>query len=249
MEQTIRVERVDAIQRVTIDRVQKKNALNLAMYEALTAAFVEAERDDSLRVVYWSGAGGCFTAGNDLADFANPDADLSAVLTFLDTLARFSKPIVVAVDGLAIGIGTTALLHADLVYASDRARFKLPFVDLGLVPEAGSSLILPAAMGHAKAARWLLLGELFGAADAEAHGVVGQVLPADALEATAWKAAQALAAKPPEALVKSKALMRRWPAETVKTVMRSEAEIFEACLKGPEARAAFAAFFSRGRRG
>ena len=244
MEQ-IQVVREGAVQRIVIDRVAKKNALDIAMYEALIAAFEAARDDDDVRVVFWTGAGGCFTAGNDLADFADPNADLSAVLRFLKVLSTFEKPVVVAVDGLAIGIGTTALLHADLVYASDRARFKLPFVDLGLVPEAGSSLFLPAMMGHAKAARWLLLGELFGAAEAAEHGLVGQVTSPDALEATAWKAACVLAAKPPHALRQSKALMRRWSAEHVQDVMMTEATIFEQCLKGPEARAAFAKFFSR----
>ena len=241
----VRREEQDGVLRLVIDRPAKKNALDLAMYRDLTSALADAVERDDLRVVVLTGAGGCFTAGNDLADFADPSADLSAVLAFLEALRTFPKPLVAAVDGLAIGIGTTALLHADLVFASDRARFKLPFVDLGLVPEAGSSFVLPRLMGHAKAARWLLLGELFGAGDAEAMGIVGQVVTADDLDAAAMKAASVLAAKPPHALAKTKALMRRWDEDTLHEAMTEEAAVFQACLVGDEARAAFAAFFRR----
>jgi enoyl-CoA hydratase/carnithine racemase len=230
---------------IELNRPAKKNALNLAMYRALTQALAQASTDPEVRVVLWSGRGGSFCAGNDLADFADPAADLSPVLAFLSTLASTPVPVVAAVDGPAIGIGTTALLHCDLVLAAPGARFRLPFVDLGLVPEAASSLLLPGLIGQRRASAWLLLGETFGAEQAARDGLVNEVLAAEQLSPTARRWAERLAAKPPGALRESKALMKRWDAGAVRQAMDVEAEAFAARLRSPEALAAFAAFLRR----
>jgi len=227
---------------MTMSRPAKKNALTLKMYRAMTAALLEADADDEVRVVFWSGSEGCFTSGNDLRDFANPDADLSAVLEFLDALRGLRKPLVVAVSGLAIGIGTTALLHADLIYAAPNAKFKLPFVDLGLVPEAASSFLLPAAIGAARASRMLLMGESVDAATAERWGLVSQVCTEGSVETYGLAQAERLAARAPEAVRKTKALMKRWDAERVAKISHAEAVVFEACLRGPETAEALRAF-------
>lgn len=245
MAQDIVVGRTGRVVTITMSRPSKKNALTLNMYRQITTTLREAEADDDVRVVFWCGSEGCFTSGNDLGDFANPDADLSAVLEFLDALRTFSKPVVVAVSGLAIGIGTTALLHADLVYAAPNAKFKLPFVDLGLVPEAASSFLLPAAIGPARAARMLLMGEMIDAATAEAWGLVGQVWSDGPVEAHGLAQAERLAARAPQAVRKTKALMKRWDAERVANIQAVEAEVFEACLRGPETAEALRAFAER----
>ena len=227
---------------MTMARPAKKNALTLEMYRAMTAALLKAQADDEVRVVFWSGSEGCFTSGNDLRDFANPDADLSAVLDFLNALRGLTKPLVVAVSGLAIGIGTTALLHADLVYAAPSAKFKLPFVDLGLVPEAASSFLLPAAIGPARASRMLLMGETIDAATAERWGLISQLWSDGSVEDFGLAQAERLAARAPQAVRKTKALMKRWEADRVARIQDIEAEIFEACLRGPETAEALRAF-------
>lgn len=230
---------------IELNRPGKKNALNLAMYRELTRALQRAAEDPEVRVVLWSGRGGSFCAGNDLADFADPSADLSPVLAFLSALAATPVPVVAVVEGPAIGIGTTALLHCDLALAAPGARFRLPFVDLGLVPEAASSLILPGLIGQRRASAWLLLGETFSAEQALRDGLINEVLPPESLHATARSWAERLAAKPPGALRESKALMKRWTAPMVQQVMDVEGQAFAARLRSPEALAAFSAFLRR----
>jgi enoyl-CoA hydratase/carnithine racemase len=233
--------------RVQMNRPEKKNAITRAMYAALADALREAGHDAAVRVVLITGAAGVFTAGNDLGDFLDdPPRDESApVFRFLRGISTFEKPIVAAVAGAAVGIGTTMLLHCDFVYAAEDARFSLPFVNLGLCPEAASSLLLPLAAGYHRAAELLLLGEPFDARRAEACDIVTRVVPAERLEDTALAAARKLAALPPAALRASKALMKRSLAPRVEDAMAAERDAFSARLRSPEAKEAFNAFFER----
>jgi enoyl-CoA hydratase/carnithine racemase len=237
----------DAVVRIQINRPDKKNALTLAMYEAMTAALLAAEADPAVRVVLFAGAETCFTAGNDLGDFLNnpPSGEDSPVFRFLKTLIAAQKPVMAAVHGVAVGIGVTMLLHCDLVWAGPSARFQVPFVNLGLTPEAASSLILPQLMGHRRAAELLLLGETFDAETALAVGLVNGLRADSELDAYVLHKAQALAAKPPTAVRLSKQLMKRWPADAVRQAMSAEGEIFISRLSSPEAREAMTAFFER----
>ena len=226
------------------NRPGKKNAITGAMYDALTAALFDAAADADTRAVLISGEGDTFTAGNDIADFLALSGQGEVPATrFIHAIAGFTKPLVAAVGGAAIGVGTTLLLHCDLVYAAPGARFAVPFVDLGLVPEAGSSMLLPRALGSHRASAMLLLGEAMDAHAAEAAGLVA-VVPAESLHAHALEVAGRLAAKPPAALMTSRALMRR-DTDAVRAHMRREDEAFATALAGPEARAAFTAFMNR----
>jgi enoyl-CoA hydratase/carnithine racemase len=236
-----------AVLRIEIARPEKKNALTGAMYAALAAAIASAEQDEGVRVMLLSGVGGAFTAGNDLQDFlaAPPQADAHPVFHFLTALSHAAKPIVAAVSGPAIGIGTTLLLHCDLVYADETARFALPFVNLGLCPEAGSSLLLPAVAGYQRAAELLLLGEPFGAEKAYECGIVNAVVPAAEVAATALAAAQQLAAKPPAALRATKKLMKRPVLAGLEQAMKEEAAQFARMVASEEAKEAFAAFLEK----
>lgn len=233
--------------RFQINRPDKKNALTLAMYDALTEGLSTAEADPAVRVILFTGTNGHFTAGNDLGDFLNqpPTGEDSPVFRFLKTLIAAQKPVLAAVQGVAVGIGTTMLLHCDLVYAAPSARFQLPFVTLGLTPEAGSSLILPQLMGHRRAAEMLLLGATLDAATALSVGLINAVVDEDQLEPFVWQQAQALAAKPPAAVRLSKQLMKRWPAAAIRETMSAEGEIFIARLHSSEAKEAMTAFFQR----
>lgn len=246
----IEVAREGAVMSAAFARPQKKNAITGAMYEKLIEAFETAERDPEIGAFVLSGKGGVFTAGNDIADFlavaARGSGDFPA-WRFVSKLAAFEKPLVAAVDGLAIGVGTTLLFHCDLVYATPEARFQTPFVNLGLVPEAGSSLLAPQRFGRAKAAEFLLLGEPFGAEEALRLGLVNAVLPEDALLAHAMEKAAALAAKPRPALLATRRLMRG-DSEAVKAQMAEEMHAFSAALASPEAHAAFEAFLAGGRK-
>jgi enoyl-CoA hydratase/carnithine racemase len=237
----------DAVLRIQINRPDKKNALTLAMYDAMTAALLAAEADPAVRVILFAGADTCFTAGNDLADFLDspPSGEDSPVFRFLKTLLAARKPVLAAVHGVAVGIGTTMLLHCDLVWAGPSARFQVPFVNLGLTPEAASSLILPQLMGHRRAAELLLLGETFDAETALAVGLVNGLRADSELDAYVLHKAQVLAAKPPTAVRLSKQLTKRWPADAVRQAMSAEGEIFIARLQSPEAREAMTAFFER----
>ncbi len=230
---------------VRLNRPQKKNALSFAMYEALIAAFTEAGQNPSLRVVLLSAVGDVFSAGNDINDFlANPllDAASAPPIRFIDALVSLEKPLVVAVHGAAVGIGTTMLLHADLVIADESARFSVPFAALGLVPEAASSLLLPRRIGPAAASDMLLRGAVVDARRAAELGLINEVAT-DAL-ATARARADEIAAKPPTAVRLSKALLRGDRAEITERV-RHEAKLFAERVASDEAREAFSAFLER----
>lgn len=244
--------------RIILNRPEKKNALTSEMYDRLDKLLRAADADDAVRVVQIESSGTDFCAGNDIADFlaqnrqdaatAERSTGEPAGLRFLDTLIGFGKPIVAAVGGAAIGIGTTMLLHCDIVIASDDAVFGLPFVKLGLVPEAASSLLLPQLMGYQRAAELLLLGDTFSASTAYELRLVNRVVTVDELAVTAADYAARLAARPPEALRLSRQLLRGDLA-AVRSVKNREAAIFMQRLSSPEAAASLNAFLSRGRPG
>ena len=237
----------DGVLHVCMNRPEKKNAFTEAMYGTFARLLGDADALDDIRVVLVSGAAGTFTAGNDLGDFLEhpPTGDDAKVFGFLTAITRLQTPIVAAVRGAAVGIGTTMLQHMDLVYAADNARFSLPFVNLGLCPEAASSLLLPRQMGHARAAELLLLGKPFDAATAQAAGLVTGICADADVEATAMEVARALARKPPEAVRVTKALMRRWDREHIERAIAIEGEAFVRQLQSAEAKAAFSAFLGR----
>jgi len=241
------IERDGAVQRIVFNRPDKKNALDREMYLTVIAALNEAEADATLRAVLFAGAGGAFTAGNDLKDFfegPRPGEEFPA-LSFVKTLAAFSKPMIAAVAGDAVGVGTTMLFHCDLVYAAPDARFKMPFVDLGLVPEAGVSLLAPQLFGQAKAAQYLLLCESFGAQEALRLNLVNAVT--DDPLAMASDAARRLSQKPAEAVAASRRLLRGDPA-LLRERIDEEARLFAEALATPALRARLEAFFA-GKRG
>lgn len=248
MSEHIRTRLEEGVLTVTLDRPDKKNAITRDMYRAMTGALEHASRDDLVRVVLLTGTGDSFSAGNDIGDFQRtgaPGEEASPTTVFTDRIAEFDKPLIAAVNGLAVGIGTTMLLHCDLVYASEDARFRLPFVDLGLVTELGSSLLLPRLAGHHRAAELLLLGRFFTAEEARDIGVVNRVLPRAELVAYAADAARSIAAKPVQALRQIRALLKG-DLEPVLARKRREAEMFAERLRSPEAQAIFAAFMQRG---
>lgn len=237
---------------VRIHRPDRKNALTLAMYTGLTAALDAAARDPAIRAVVLTGSGDSFTSGNDLADFlANPPRDeQSPVFQFLSALCQFEKPLIAAVNGVAIGIGVTLLLHCDLVYARAGATLQLPFVNLGLCPEGGSSLLLPRLIGYPRAAELLLLGEPFSAEQALEWGLING-LGADA-ELTldlALASARRLAGLPAAAVQLSKALLKRSETAAVQETIAVESRHFMALLHSPEAAIALQAFAHRRRTG
>lgn len=236
----------DGVLQLTINRPDKKNALTQDMYSLLADGLDRANSDTAVRVLHITGAGDAFTSGNDIAGFAaKPDAgEEPPVFRFIRGLPQLEVPIVAAVNGLAIGVGVTMLLHCDFVYASDSAVFATPFVDLALVPEAASSQLMPAQMGYLAAARMLMLGEKLDAGQALACGLVGEVLPADQLLQKSLSTAQQLAKKPAAALRTCKALMRCAP-ELVLPRMEREFEAFGAALASPEAAEAMAAFMEK----
>jgi enoyl-CoA hydratase/carnithine racemase len=236
----------DRILTLQLDRPEKKNALTRGMYLGMIEALKQAESDSNVRVVLITGTAGCFTAGNDLMDFANAKpGETSPAILYLRTLAAAPKPVIAAVAGVAVGIGTTMLLHCDLVYAASDARFQLPFVNLGLCPEAGSSAILPALMGHRQAAELLYFGEPFTADTARNLGIVNAIFDSNDLLSTAGAKAQQLAEKPPSALRTTKALLKRGSTTMIAEAMAKETEQFAALLQGPEAREAMMAFMQR----
>ena len=240
--------RVDAdIQTLTFNRPAKKNAITAAMYQSLADAIRGAEADPSVRAIVIEGQPEIFTAGNDLDDFLNapPHGDASPVFQFLQAISTAAKPLIAAVRGPAVGVGTTLLLHCDLVYAGRSARFSLPFAQLGLCPEAASSLLLPMMVGYHHAAAKLLLGEAFGADEALAMGFVNQVLDDDAVVAHARAQAGKLAALPASAVRATKRLMKGDLTDAVASRMQLEGTQFRAMLAAPEAREAFKAFFEK----
>jgi enoyl-CoA hydratase/carnithine racemase len=236
----------DRVLTLRLDRPEKKNALTLGMYRGMIEALQQAEADPAVRVVLITGSDDCFTAGNDLMDFANAKpGETSPAIIYLQTLAAAQKPVIAAVGGVAVGIGTTMLLHCDLAYAATSARFQLPFVNLGLCPEAGSSVLLPALMGHRRAAELLLFGEPFSAEVAHELGIVNAVISGSEVLSTAMAKALQLAEKPPAALQTTKALLKRGTAGSIADAMARETEKFAALLQGPEAREAMMAFMQR----
>jgi len=250
MSEFVQARRDGAVLVVTLARPEKKNALTGAMYEALIAAFAQASDDAEVGALLIGGSGGVFSAGNDIGDFLAYAIAPGAVagelpgVRFINALARLAKPLVAAVDGAAIGIGATLCFHCDLVYASPSARFHMPFVDLGLAPEAGSSLLAPLRFGRARAAEYLLLGEPFDAEAARAGGLVNAVVDAAALHAHALAKAKALAAKPRQAMLTIRRLIRG-DETALLARMDEEVKLFSAALKSPEAQAAFMAFMKR----
>jgi enoyl-CoA hydratase/carnithine racemase len=242
----VTVSEAGGVRWIRMARPEKKNALTPAMYDAMAQAIASAEDDLTVGAIVLASQGPTFTAGNDLGDFLlEPPAGYdSPVFRFLRALARATVPIVAAVPGAAIGIGTTMLLHCDFIYATPQARFHLPFIDLGVVPEAASSLLLPRLMGHARAAEMLLLGRPLNVEAALAAGLVSAVVDAGELEAVAAETANALASKPRLALRESKKLLRADVRE-IEARMSVEGEVFARLVTSPEARAAFTAFFAR----
>jgi enoyl-CoA hydratase/carnithine racemase len=243
----ILIERRGAVQIIRMNRPDKKNALTRAMYARMTAALAEGDADPSVRVHVFLGVPGAFSAGNDLADFvviATGGEGGSEVWNFVLALAKVEKPMVSGVDGIAVGIGTTLNLHCDLTFATPRTVFRTPFVDLGLVPEAGSSLLAPRILGPQGAFALLGLGEGFSAERAKAAGLIYDVVAEDALEGAVLAAANEIAAKPPQALRIARDLMRE-PREELVTRIKVETEHFRERLKSDEARAALTAFMTR----
>jgi enoyl-CoA hydratase/carnithine racemase len=237
--------RDNGVATIRINRPEKKNALNAAMYGALGAAVEAAESDEGVRAILLCAAGENFTAGNDLADFAaRPEGGASPAQRFLYAIAQAKKPLVAAVDGFAVGVGLTMLLHCDLVYASRRAKLRAPFVDLGLVPEAGSSLLLPRIVGHARASQAFLLCEWITAEQALDWGIVNQVVDPAELESHAQGICARLARKAPSALRRTKQLLRDTSGSAHERMQR-EFELFAEHLGSAESRAAIAAFFEK----
>ena len=246
MDQII-TEKRDGILRVEINRPDKKNALTAAMYQAMADALTAAEADAKVRVVLIHGKSDLFTAGNDLQDFLDnrPRDEDRPAFQFLRNISRARKPIVAAVAGPAVGIGTTMLLHCDLVYAAPNTRLQLPFVSLGLVPEAASSLLLPALIGYQRAAELLLLGEPFSAQTAKEIGLVTEVVPEEVLLETALAQAKKLAQKPAASVRLTKQLMKRSFAAAMAQQMELEIGHFGELLGAPAAKEAFTAFFEK----
>ena len=247
MNTDILIERAGAVWTLAFNRPEKRNALTHAMYVALVEALEAADADPDVRAVILTGAGNCFTAGNDLQDFLkNPPLGVdSPVIRFLHAISRFSKPLLAAVPGVAVGIGTTMLLHCDLVYAAPNARFQLPFVRLGLVPEAGSSLLLPAIAGYQRAAELLMLGQPFDANKALAAGFVTEIVPEAELIERARGAAHALAELPPASVRLTKRLMKASLGRAVGEQIDAELREFKERLGSPEAKEAMTAFFEK----
>lgn len=241
------------VQTLTLNRPDKKNALTPEMYGALADGIERAERDPAIRVTLITATGDAFTAGNDLGDFAkagqtpvdDEPAEKPHVTRFLENIAAAEKPLVAAVNGLAVGVGVTMLLHCDLVYAGASATFQMPFVNLGLVPEAGSTLLLPRLIGMQKAGDLLFTGKKIGAEKAEALGLVAEVFPDNALSGEAAARAQALAAKAPNAVKITKALLKGKDRELVAAQVRAEARHFGTQLRSAEVKEAISAFFEK----
>lgn len=231
---------------IKMNRPKTKNALNLEMYEAMANHLVEGEQNKDIKAFLFCGEGGSYTSGNDIQDFLSnpPTSEASPVLQFLQALTHTQKPIVAAVSGVAIGIGTTMLLHCDLVYADNTARFQLPFINLGLCPEAASSFLLPQIVGHPKAAELLLLGEPFNALEAKELKLINDVTPSDALS-YAMEKALLLAKKPPQALLMSKSLLKAAKTNSIAEAMSHENKVFLKLLGGPEAKEALSAFMEK----
>ncbi|MCL6282470.1 enoyl-CoA hydratase [Ruegeria sp. 2012CJ41-6] len=236
-------EKSGAVLRLTMSAPQTKNALTNEMYRTMIAALEDAAQDSAIRVVLLRGAGGIFTSGNDVNSFAKAikTGDLAAA-NFLKAIIAFPKPIVAQVEALAIGIGTTMLLHCDLIYAAEGTRFQMPFVNLGLVPEAGASYLVPQMVGQAKAAELILLGRMFDAGEAQEMGFINTVVPAGDVAQAAEAAVEALSKRAPVAMAKSKALLRASLTGTLMDRVDEELVEFSAGVRSPEFAEAYTAF-------
>jgi len=241
------VEKAERVLRIQLNRPAKKNALTADMYRAFADALTGADSDPDVRVILVHGTPDAFTAGNDLQDFlANPpQGPESPVFSFLQAVTHVDKPLVAAVNGVAVGIGTTMLLHCDLVYAGQDAKFALPFVNLGLCPEAASSFLLPALAGYQRAAELLLLGEPFDAAKAHAVGIVTEVVPGHLALEAAEQAARKLAAKPPASVRLTKQLLKAQTKAMMDAALAEELSHFRERLVSAEAKEAFSAFLEK----
>ena len=240
------VETRNRVARIELARPEKKNALTSEMYAMLAAALTAARNDSQVRAILLHGSRDCFTAGNDLSDFLKrKPGEGSAAFALFEVLPVLEKPVVAAVNGPAVGIGTTMLLHCDLVYAAPGARFQLPFVPLGIVPEFGSTLLLPLLAGYQRAAELLLLGQPFTAERAKEAGIVNEIFPAENLLQEAEKAALALAALPPESIRLTKKLMKAGNAKAVAAQIAEEGRLFMERLASPEAKEAMSAFLEK----
>ncbi len=248
MPDAIQIERERGLLTLCLNRPDKKNALTRAMYSHLAEALEQADTDPEINAVLITGSSECFTAGNDIADFLQaPPSNLdSPVFQFMLTLLECRKPVIAAVAGAAVGIGTTLLLHCDLVYVSRDARLRMPFVNLGLCPEFGSSLLLPRLLGHAKAAELLLLGEGFSGEQAAEWGIATEALGSgEAALAKAREMALRFESLPPEAVRISKRLMKAPDREQLRKVIEEEGALFTQRLRSPEALAALSGFINR----
>jgi enoyl-CoA hydratase/carnithine racemase len=248
MTEHVRVTVEAGVMRLCLTRPEKKNALSNAMYGVLADSLTRAADDRSVRVVLFEAEGDAFTAGNDLNDFAafsSGAADRSTLrgTDFITQLGRASKPLVAAVQGTAVGVGLTMLLHCDLVFVAEDAKLSVPFVNLALVPEAASSMLLPARIGHARAYAMFALGEPIDGKTAASIGLANAALPRAEVRARAFAAAQAVASRPLEALIATKRLMR--DADAIVAVIGREGAVFRERLKSPEAAEAFTAFAER----
>ena len=234
---------------VTLNRPEKKNALTPTMYSELSKALIEAKDNFDIRVVVISGAGSAFTGGNDILDFLNtpPTGADSPVMQFLSVLHDFPKPLIAAVHGNAVGIGTTMLFHCDLVYATADAKLSMPFVSLGLVPEAGSSLLFPRLVGHAIASEIFLTGRDFSGTEAHEMRLVNEIV-SDPLE-KAMEVAAAIAEQPPTSVINTKALLKSGQHQAVAMVMEAESELFRIALESDEAQIAFMKFLEKKAKG
>lgn len=243
------IDRTDGVMTMTLNRLDKKNSLTRAMYAAMAAALAQADADAALRAVVIQGHETIFCAGNDIGDFLNRSAATqeSPAFEFLRAISTFSKPLLAAVCGPAVGVGSTMLFHCDLVYAGDNAAFSMPFVNLGLCPEAASTHLAPQLMGHGRAAEALLLGEPFSAETALEMGLISRIVPPTEAAALAQRQARKLAAKPLRALIETKRLMKKSQASLVAERMAEEGASFARLLQEPAAQEAFTAFMEKRR--
>jgi len=259
MTQDVEITNDNGVQVIRLLRADKKNALTGPMYDAMSAALDSAETSDAIAAHVFIGSGGVFTAGNDINDFVrrarDGSQDVAPSQMFIQRLPKVTRPMIAAVDGLAVGIGVTLLLHCDLVYATPTASFRTPFVDLGLIQEAGSSVLGPARLGYARAFELFVLGEAWTAARAADAGLVNAVVPAGELEAKALAAARRLAAKPRAAMLAARRMLKGDPAVAAKAI-GDEVAVYKDLMRTPEAKEAFAAFlekrppdFTKARRG
>ena len=241
----ITVTRSEAVLTISLDRPEKMNALTRDMYAELARALNEASGDFGVRAVILTSAGDHFTAGNDIRDFMDhpPTSEDSTVAAFLAAILEFPKPLLAAVKGNAIGVGTTMLLHCDVVVADPQSKFSMPFVSLGLVPEAGSSLLFPALVGYQRAAKIFMTGETFSAESAREMGLVAEI--SNDSYASALKIAQQIAAQPPTAIINTKALIKASKHDAVAAVMKAEFELFAMALTSDEAMEAFMNFMAK----